>query len=162
MIQLPEWLSLEGKETLSPILIPLANLEALHLKVIGSPSLPLPVLDQIETMRFALQPHLHFFASTYPLFLYRQQLLSGSTDLTINKGGQEHWIALSLNREGDTVFHELDSNEKEFLEAFTGRSLDEALTHLENHKPYLLEEMGPQIGKFMTRWLKMEWLGLQR
>ena len=132
--ELPNWLRQMGKEELSDVLVPLANLEKLHIKTFFSQSLPLPKAEQLGTIQFSLQPHLHFFSSSYPLLSYRQNLLKGLQIDSIQEG-EDKLIALSLNRSGNVVLNEIDSQEKTLLEGFNRRTLDEVIDHIAEENP---------------------------
>lgn len=113
--QLTEWLNQEYKHNLSPLFIPLANLETLINKTFLSPSLPPPAIEELDKGRFQLQPHFHFLSSEYPLLKYRRMILEGLTQFDIQKG-DTCWIAMYQNQSGDVLLSEIDPDEKQFIE----------------------------------------------
>ena len=159
LAELPHWLLKNQKEKLSPLLVPFSELESLQLKVYLDSCLSLPSQDSLHSTRFLVQPHLNFFSSRYPLLSYRKLLLDGLT-IPLPKEGDETWMALSLNRIGNVVINPLDSDEKRVLEIFNGRTLEEALTHVLEMCPELIESASAKIGEWTRRWMSLGWLGV--
>lgn len=156
---LPGWLSNRGMERLSPLLIPLAEFERLHMETFFSPYLEKPSQMELATAKFQLQPNVRFLKSPYPLKAYREALLKGIA-LPPLDGSYNQWLLFSLDDEGDVVVTELMPDEKLFLEAIQGRTLDEALLFFSQSAHGLMGRLASEIGSWTAKWIRFNFVAM--